>query len=297
MLNGMGKDRGAALILEQAALPRLAPEADRTRTLAWYTMLQDIGHGAGAALAGLAPMLGARAELGGAEPHRALLLGCVVLALATLLAYTRLGPLLDEPSLEPQRVKGESRMILARISALFALDALGGGFLTAAMLSYFFFERFGLSEAGIGGLFAAARIMNALSHLGAAWLARRIGLVNTMVFTHLPSSVLLITMAVAPSFEVAAVLFLLREGLVEMDVPTRQSYVLAVVAPAERTFASGITNLVRLMGWAVAPLIAGALASGDNLHVPLMVGAAMKITYDLVLWRAFRRVRPPEERH
>jgi hypothetical protein len=297
MLNGMGKDRGAALILEQAALPSLAPEAERTRTIAWYTMLQDLGHGAGAALAGLAPALGGVAHLSGAAPHRVLLLGCAVLALVTLLGYARLGRSLDAPSsLGARHVTGESRAILARISGLFALDALGGGFLTAAMLSYFFFERFGASEAAIGGLFAAARVMNAGSHLAAAWLARRIGLVKTMVFTHLPSSLLLMTVAIAPSFTVAALLFLLREGLVEMDVPTRQSYVLAVVQPEERTFASGITNLVRLSAWAVAPLVAGALASGDNLHVPLLVGASLKIAYDLLLWRAFRAVRPPEER-
>lgn len=116
-----------------------------------------------------------------------------------------------------------------------------------------------------------------------------------MVFTHIPSSLLLVTVAFAPSFEVAAVLFLLREGLVEMDVPTRQSYVLAVVRPEERTFASGITNLVRLAAWAAAPVIAGALMTDDTLYLPLVVGAVMKITYDLLLWRAFRSIRPPEE--
>jgi len=137
--------------------------------------------------------------------------------------------------------------------------------------------------------------MNAASHLGAAWLAKRIGLVNTMVFTHIPSSLLLVTVAFAPNFTVAALLFLLREGLVEMDVPTRQSYVLAVVAPAERTFASGVTNLVRLAAWSVAPAFAGALMLGDSLYLPLVIGAAMKIAYDLLLWRAFRRVKPPEE--
>src|SRR6185503_13027600 len=140
-----------------------------------------------------------------------------------------------------------------------------------------------------------ARLLNAVSHLGAAWLAKRIGLVNTMVFTHIPSSLLLVTVAFAPTFPIAAVLFLLREGLVEMDVPTRQSYVLAVVEPEARTFASGITNLVRLAAWAVAPMFAGALMTNDSMHLPLVIGAAMKISYDLLLWRAFRGVRPPEE--
>ena len=178
---------------------------------------------------------------------------------------------------------------------VFALDGLGGGFLTTALVSYFFFERFGTSEATIAALFFCARLMNAASHLGAAWLARRIGLVNTMVWTHMPSSILLVTVAFAPSLPVAAVLFLLREGLVEMDVPTRQSYVLAVVRPEERTLASGITNLVRLAAWAVAPAFAGLLMTGGRLYLPLVIGAAMKITYDIFLWRAFRSIRPPEE--
>jgi hypothetical protein len=179
---------------------------------------------------------------------------------------------------------------------LFAIDSLAGGFLTTAMMSFFFFERFGVSEAVIATLFFGARLLNSVSHLGAAWLAKRIGLVNTMVFTHIPSSLLLVTVAFAPSFPVAAVLFLLREGLVEMDVPTRQSYVLAVVEPSERTVVSGITMLVRLAAWAVAPGFAGLLMTGNTMFLPLVIGAAMKITYDILLWRAFRGLKPPEER-
>jgi predicted MFS family arabinose efflux permease len=137
--------------------------------------------------------------------------------------------------------------------------------------------------------------MNAGSHLGAAWLARRIGLVNTMVFTHMPSSVLLATVAIAPTFASAAVLFLLREGLVEMDVPTRQSYVLAVVEPEERTFVAGVTNLVRLAAWAIAPAFAGTMLAKGSIYLPLLIGAGMKIAYDVLLWLAFRRIRPPEE--
>ena len=137
--------------------------------------------------------------------------------------------------------------------------------------------------------------MNAGSHLAAAWLAKKLGLVRTMVFTHIPSSVLLMTVAFAPNFPVAAILFLLREGLVEMDVPTRQSYVMAVVKPEERTFAAGVTSLVRLGGWAIAPAFAGALMAGASLAAPLFVGAGLKITYDLLLWRGFHAHKPPEE--
>jgi predicted MFS family arabinose efflux permease len=186
--------------------------------------------------------------------------------------------------------------VLWRIGALFGVDSLAGGFLTTALISLFLFKRFGLDELTVGALFFAARVINAGSHLGAAWLARRIGLVNTMVFTHIPSSLLLITVAIAPSFPIAATLFLLREGLVEMDVPTRQSYLMAVVAPADRTFAAGVTYLVRLAAWAVAPTFAGALMRGSSMTYPLYIGAAMKISYDLLLYLAFRRHRPPEER-
>lgn len=296
MVNGMGKDRGAALILEQAALPSTTTPSDRTQVIAWYTLLQDLGHATGAALAGLPALFAFGTAQQGATPHRGLLLGCALLGLVTWVLYARLGGSVDGAKVAARLVVSpRSRAILTRISALFAVDALAGGFLSTAMLSYFFFERFGVSEGVIGALFFGARLLNAGSHLGAAWLAQRIGLVNTMVFTHIPSSLLLITVAFAPTFGIAAALFLLREGLVEMDVPTRQSYVLAVVEPAERTFASGVTNLVRLGAWAVAPAFAGALMTGDSMYIPLVVGGVMKVAYDLLLWRAFRGIRPPEE--
>jgi predicted MFS family arabinose efflux permease len=190
----------------------------------------------------------------------------------------------------------ETKRIVARLSALLGLDALGGGFLTTAWLSYFFYEHFHVSETGIGLLFVGARIANALSHLGAAWLAKRIGLVNTMVFTHMPSSMLLLTVLIAPNFPVAAILFLLREGLSQMDVPTRQSYIMAVVQPEERTAVSGITHLVRLGAWATAPFAAGYLMKGVSLESPFVLGAVLKIAYDGLLWISFRKLPPPEER-
>ncbi len=138
-------------------------------------------------------------------------------------------------------------------------------------------------------------LLNALSHLGAAWLARRIGLLNTMVFTHLPSSLFLIAVPFAPSFRAAAVLFLIRESLVEMDVPTRQSYVAAVVEPEERTFASGVTNLSRNAAWAIASAVGGVLMQGLAFSAPLIAGGALKIVYDVLLFRSFRHLKPPEE--
>ncbi|HEX7476594.1 MAG TPA: MFS transporter [Polyangiales bacterium] len=298
MLNGMGRDRGAALILEQAALPSTTTDQDRTRTIAVYTMLQDLGHALGAVFVGAPAWLSSSGVTSSSSrtPHPIVFMACAAASLLGLLLYASLSPAVDAiPALHGARLTPRSRAIVTRIAALFAVDGLAGGFLTTAMLSYFFFERFGATEGVIGALFFGARLMNAASHLGAAWLAKRIGLVNTMVFTHIPSSLLLMTVAVAPSFGVAAWLFLLREGLVEMDVPTRQSYVLAVVEPAERTLASGITNLVRLAAWAVAPVFAGALMNGDTMYLPLVIGSAMKIAYDILLWRAFRSIRPPEE--
>lgn len=295
MVNGMGKDRGAALILEQAALPSLAPASERTQIIARYTMVLDLGHALGALAAGAPVWLAAATSLSGVEPHRATLLGCAACGVVALAIYGRLGRAIDLDAAPRVTLTPRSRSIVVRISSLFAIDSLAGGFLTTAMLAFFFFERFGVSEAVVASLFFGARILNAVSHLGAAWLARRIGLVNTMVFTHIPSSLLLVTVAFAPSFPVAAVLFLLREGLVEMDVPTRQSYVLAVVEPSERTVVSGITTLVRLAAWAVAPGFAGLLMTNDTMFLPLVIGAAMKIAYDILLWRAFRRIKPPEE--
>jgi MFS family permease len=296
MVNGMGKDRGAALILEQSVLPGVAPATERTRVIARYTMMLDLGHALGALAAGAPVLLARTTSLTGVAPHRATLLACAACGLVAIAIYRRLGRALEVDAAPRVVLTPRSRAIVIRISSLFAVDSLAGGFLTTALLSYFFFARFGASEAVIAALFFGARILNALSHLAAAWLALRIGLVNTMVFTHIPSSLLLVSVAFAPSFPVAAVLFLLREGLADMDVPTRQSYVLAVVEPSERTVVSGITTLVRVAAWAVAPAFAGLIMTGDTMFLPLVIGAAMKITYDLLLWRAFRGLKPPEER-
>ncbi len=295
MLNGMGRDRGASMILDQAILPATAPPERRTAVFTWYNVVQDAGHAIGALAAGLPALLRA-ADLPEMVSLRAAVGAYALLLAVTALLYLRLTP--EVEAAEPARrvhMSPESRRIVTRGSALFALDSHGGGFFTSALLSYFFYVRFGIGEEAIGLLFFGARVLNAASHVGAAWLAKRIGLVNTMVFTHIPSSLLLLTVPFAPNFPTAAALFLLREGLVEMDVPTRQSYVMAVVRPEERTAASGITHLVRLAMWAVAPAFAGLLMRGTSMGAPLVIGAGMKIVYDVLLYRAFRHVRPPEE--
>jgi MFS family permease len=305
MLNAMGRDRGAAPILEQATLPGTVPAARRTMAFAWYTALQDGGHALGSLLAGLpALLLALGLGLTAAGAARATLALYPLLLLAAVPLYAGLSPAVEAapaggpagPAGRPAvRLSPRSRRILIRISALFALDGIGGGLLVTSLLSYFFFERFGASPAMVAGLFFGARVANLGSNFGAAWLARRFGLVNTMVFTHIPASLLLVAVAQVDSFALAAALFLARECLVEMDVPTRQSYVMAVVAPEERTVASGVTNLVRLGGWAAGPVLAGWAMERLSLGAPLIAGAAIKIAYDLLLWLSFRRIRPPEE--
>jgi MFS family permease len=297
-LNGMGRDRGACLVVEQAILPETTSDADRTRAFAWYSVMQDAGCALGALFAGLPFVLTRHADFGELPALRTSMLACVALCGLAAVPYFSLSRAAATPPARARvAVSAESRSILARICGLFAIDSVAGGFLTSAFLALFFTRRFGVGMDAVAALFFAKAVLNAVSHFGAAWLAKRIGLVNTMVFTHVPSSLLLVTVTIAPSFVVAAALFLLREGLVEMDVPTRNSYVMAVVRPEERAVASGVTHLVRMAGWAVAPVVAGRLAeSAGSIALPLWIGAAMKIVYDLLLWKAFRKLRPPEER-
>ncbi len=298
MLNGMGRDRGASLVIEHAILPSTTTDENRTAAFAWYNVLQAAGAALGALAAGALPEtlnhLGGFPQLAAMRLTMAI---CALLMLLTAILYPALTRASEVPGtpMGMSHVSAESRSMVARLSALFLIDSVGGGFLTNALVSYFFVLRFGVGEGTVGALFFAAGIANALSQFGAAFLGRRIGLINTMVFTHIPSSLILMGVAFAPSFPLAALLFVLRESLVQMDVPTRQSYVMAVVRPEERTFASGISGLVRLGGWAIAPGFAGLFMQGVSLGTPLIIGPALKIAYDLLLYRAFRGLRPPEE--
>ena len=298
MLNGMGTDRSAAFAIEQAAIPSLVADRQRTWTLSWYNVILDAG-GAAGALAGALPVViehsfGLELESG----YRWLFAGYSVanLCAAGLYLFLTKEMELQKPSASSIEITSHAKGIVRRISALFALDAGGGGFLADALLAYWFFQRFGMNEQSLGVLFFSVRVLNATSHLGAAWLAGRIGLVNTMVFTHLPSSLFLLIVPFAPSFPVAAALLLAREALVEMDVPTRQSYIAAMVEPHERVYASGITNLTRTVSWAITASAAGALMQHVAFSAPLILGGSMKVIYDALLYRNFRHLKPPEER-
>ena len=295
-MNSLGKDRAGAGALEQAILPNTVSEEQRTRAFAWFNVAADISNAVGSAIAALPLLL---REVWGVSDlnslRSAMLLYAALLAISAL-CYARFSPAVERQGRhEKLRISPRSRGILTKLSLLFALDSFAGGFLGTALFAYFFYAQFGVSEAIIAALFVGARAMNALSHLGAAWLAKRIGLIKTMVFTHTPSSLLLMTIPFTDHFWLAALLFLVREGLSEMDVPARQSYLMAVVEPAERTFAAGITNLSRMSARAFAPVLAGGAMHFAALWTPLVAAALMKISYDMMLFAAFRKIKPPEE--
>ncbi|HXZ26622.1 MAG TPA: MFS transporter [Terriglobales bacterium] len=301
MVNGTGSDRGPAYALEQATVPSTVPTERRTSALAWYSLLLDTGHALGALAGGLPILLGHRLGMDLAAAYRITFLAYLALnALCAplYLLLSREAEVTAAPETPPAAltVTPETKKVVGRLARLFALDALGGGFLIDALVSYWFFRRFGLSEEQLGVLFFVVHILNALSYLVAARLARRIGLLNTMVFTHIPSSLFLIAVPFAPTAGWAMGLFLAREALVEMDVPTRQSYVMAVVEPQERTYASGITNLTRNAAWAVGSSFAGVVMQYLALAAPLVLGGSVKILYDGLLYRAFCHLKPPEER-
>jgi MFS family permease len=298
MLNGMGTDRSAAFTVEQAIIPGLVPDRTRTWALSWYNVALDISGALGALSAVLPVALHAWTGIDILAAYRWVFLSYTALNLLAAALYLLLRVDARTSRLQPAvfaPVSSTTRHIVHRIALLFALDSAGGGFLADALLAYWFFHRFGVDEKTLGLLFFVVRVLNGISHLGAAWLARRIGLVRTMVFTHLPSSIFLLLVPFAPSFSIAAVLLFLREAVVEMDVPTRQSYVTAVVQPHERVYASGVTNLTRTGAWAISASIAGELMQHVAFSAPLLLGGTMKIAYDLLLYRSFVHLRPPEE--
>ena len=300
MVNGMGTDRSAAFALEQAIIPALVPERSRTWGLSWYNVLLDSGGALGALGAGLPLALSNWAHVSLVAGYRYMFVAYAVVNIGSALLYFLLRvdagyPHSTQSSTAASSASAPSRSTVHRIAALFAVDAFGGGFLSDALVSYWFFHRFGLAEQTLGLLFFAVHVLNAASHLGAAWIAERIGLLKTMVFTHLPSSLFLIAVPFAPSSKWAIVLFLLRESLVEMDVPTRQSYVAALVKPHERAYASGITNITRTGAWAAASAISGLLMQRLAFSAPLVIGGTLKIAYDILLFRNFGHIKAPEE--
>jgi MFS family permease len=302
MVNGVGRDRSPAQVLEQSVLADAVPAAGRTGAFTRYTFIQDVCAALGSLAIGAPALLFAHWGVSLALGYRAMFLLAAAVAAVPIALYARLPHALRSPGAGlPQQtrhapIRRESARRVHALAALFALDSLGGGFLASAVLAYWFFRRFGLGGETLGPVFFAARALNALSYPCAGWLARRIGLIHTMVFTHLPSSAIMALLPLFSSPLLVIGLFLLREGLVQMDVPARQSYVAAVTAPSERAYALGLTGLVRNIGWMVGPPLAGTTMASFGLGAPLVLGAASKMVYDLALYRAFRHVPASEER-
>lgn len=285
--------------IDQAVLPQTVAPADRTAAFALYSLIAFAATAAGSLAAGPIAALGAWLGLGGADRFAPAFAVYAVAGLLSAAASSRLGVTAEAGErVESGFAVRRSRGVVAQLSALFGLDAFAGGLVVQSFLAYWFATRFGLAPAAVGALFFVGNLAGAASFPVAAWLAGRIGLIRTMVFTHIPSSVLLIGMALVPA-EVpilAAALFVARALLSSMDVPTRQSYVMSVVDPAERTATAGVTSLARSAAQALAPALGGALLVPLGLGVPLIACGTLKIAYDLTLFALFRSRPAPGER-
>lgn len=296
MLNARGKDRGAALVVETAIMPSLEGDQNRTKAFAWFSLIQDIGLALGGLLAGLPTILSNYFQVAELDAFKMTFSLYSVSMLLCSVLYMCLSSKVEIPMTNFRcKFSPEGKKIITKISSLFAIDSLAGGFLNSALVSFYFYERFDVSVETLGIIYFIARCLNAYSYIAAAWLSKKIGLINTMVFTHTPSHFLLLGLIIAPNFSIAIVLFLIRELLVEMDVPTKKSYVMAMVKPDERTMASGVTQIVRMAGWAIGPAFAGFFMQEFSNALPLIIGASMKLVYDMLIFFSFRKIKPPEE--
>ena len=296
-ISATSSEVGVFNAIDQAVLPQTADERHRTRAFTIYNLVGNLS----AALGSLAAAsVGVFAALGlsGADAYRPLFILYALIGLANLVLFARLSPAVERARVEGRRhLVGVHRSggIVARLAALFALDAFAGGFVVNALVAYWFSVRWDLDAAALGVLFFWVGVLSSASFLVAGWLASRIGLLNTMVLTHLPSNVLLMLMPLAPTAWLAVALFLARMSISQMDVPTRQSYTMAVVDPDERTATAGITNVARSSAAALSPAVSGWAFSVAALGLPFFLAGGLKIAYDLMIYAAFRGVRPPEE--
>jgi predicted MFS family arabinose efflux permease len=296
VISPSGQEVGPFLPIEQAALSQVVPDRDRTDIFAWYTLAGSLATALGALAAGIATHA-LQAAWSPVDSYRAIVVAYAAIGVGLALLFRRLSPA-SEARATRTSIMGvhRSRGVVLKLSALFALDSFGGGFVVQSLAAYWFSLRFGVDPQTLGVLFFAANLLAGVSALLASRIANRIGLINTMVVTHLPSNVLLILIPLMPTLPLAALMLLVRFSISQMDVPTRQSYVMAVVDPDERSAASGITGVARTTGAALSPVLAGVLLGHPSLiSVPFFVAGTLKIAYDLLLFRAFRAVSPPEE--
>jgi MFS family permease len=291
-INPSGGDLGVAVPLEHAVLARTASDERRTQVFARYSLIGALCAAAGSLAASLPDFLVASGstQLGA---FRWMFYGYAVLGVICALLYRQAPHARAEEKVHAPL--GPSRGTVYKLAALFSIDAFAGGFVAQSLLVLWLFQRFDLSLSAAGLFFFWASTLSAFSYPVAAWISRRIGLVNTMVFTHIPSSIFLILAAFAPNLYVALALLLLRSALSQMDVPTRTSYVMAVVTPAERPAAASVTAVPRSLASSISPAIAGVLLTTSFSGLPLVVCGALKIAYDLALLFSFRHIKPPEE--
>jgi MFS family permease len=300
VISPSGNEIGPFLSVEQASLTQLIPNEKRTQFFAWYNLVGSFATATGALAGG---WLAQSLQLGGwstFDSYRVVLTGYALGGFILLLLFLNLSTSIETAALpDPaKRVLGlhRSRQVVFKLSALFALDAFAGGLIVQSMLAYWFFVRFGVDSGTLGSIFFGANILAGISALLAVRIAKRFGLINTMVFTHIPSNVLLMLVPLMPTLPLAIGLLLLRFSISQMDVPTRQSYTMAVVAPDERSAASGVTAIARSIGASISPALTGLFFSIPALlSLPFFLGGGLKIVYDLLLFREFRAVRPAEE--
>jgi MFS family permease len=280
--------------LEHALLSRSVPDTDRTRMFARYSLIGAVAAAVGS-LAAASPDFLQSVGISHIDALKGMFLIYALLGLGGGCLYARI-PAYRMPTTEKfTATLGPSRGIVYKMAALFSIDSFAGGFAVQSLLALWLFGKFGLSLTAASLFFFWSGILAAFSFPVAAWLSRRIGLVNTMVFTHIPSSLCLILAAAAPNLEAALGLLLVRAALSQMDVPTRSSYVMAVVTPPERPAAASVTSVPRSLAAAASPAIAGALYEAGLQALPLILCGVLKITYDLALLWMFRHIKPPEE--
>ncbi|HEY6023247.1 MAG TPA: MFS transporter [Pseudolabrys sp.] len=292
-INPSTGDLGVLVPLEHAMLAHGASDRERTRTFARYSLIGALSMAAGSLAAALPDYLAA-AGIDRPSALKIMFYAYAALGLLSIAIYRRL-PHARMDETRSHAPLGPSRGVVYKLSALFSLDAFAGGFVVQSLLALWLFERFDMSLSAASLFFFWASTLSAFSYPVAAWLAKRIGLVNTMVFTHIPSSIFLILAAFAPNLVLALVLLLLRAALSQMDVPTRTSYVMAVVTPAERTAAASVTAVPRSLASSLSPTLTGALLATGYLGLPLVACGVLKIAYDVALLLTFRGVKPPEE--
>jgi len=302
VISPSGNEIGPFLSVEQAALTQLLPDQRRTQIFAWYNLVGSFATASGAGAVAIANNLLRARGISELETYRIILMGYAVGGVLLTLLFLTLSSAVEVPlgkmESAPKRMLGlhRSRNVVLQLSALFALDAFGGALIVQSMMAYWFHKQFHIDIGVIGPIFSAANILAGFSALLAVRLAEKIGLINTMVFTHIPSNILLMLVPFMPTLPLAIGVLLLRFSISQMDVPTRQSYTMAVVAPDERSAASGVTTIARSIGAALSPAVSGILISIPALFkAPFILAGGLKIIYDLLLYNRFRALKPPEE--